>query len=132
MNIKTWKERQPKEQTGGFIDRLQEVMQAEIDELRAENADLKTLQGLLAIAIGNDQLGPEQLYRLVCYWQTAIVASRAQPVQPVQPAPLSDRHTAELKALSMLLRNMEGPVTLSAKKIAIADAIDAAIKGEPK
>lgn len=52
----------------------------------------------------------------------------AAPVQPVQPAPLSDRHAAELKALSMLLRNMEGPVTLSVKKIAIAEAIEAAVR----
>lgn len=35
MNIKTWQERQPKEQNDAYIDRLQEVMQAEIDELRA-------------------------------------------------------------------------------------------------
>lgn len=48
--------------------------------------------------------------------------------QRVQPDPLSDRHAAELKALSMLLRNMEGPVTLSAKKIAIAEAIEAAVR----
>ena len=53
---------------------------------------------------------------------------RALYAAPVQPAPLSDRHTAELKALAMLLRNMVS-VTISAKKIAIADAIDAAIKG---
>ena len=55
-------------------------------------------------------------------WQAAIRA------QTVQPDPLSDRHAAELKALSMLLRNMEGPVTLSAKKIAIAEAIEAAVR----
>ena len=44
MNIKPWTDRTPAGQYLAGIDRLQEVMQAEIDELRAELASTEALQ----------------------------------------------------------------------------------------
>lgn len=41
MSIKTWKEREPADYKLEYVDRLQGVMQAEIDELRASLAALK-------------------------------------------------------------------------------------------
>lgn len=46
------------------------------------------------------------------------------PLQRVYPAS-DEHHVAELKAVSLMLRKSDSPVTFNQKKIAIADAIDA-------
>ena len=65
------------------------------------------------------------------YWDTrrcdtekALRAALDAPVEAPTPQNL-ELHIAQLKATSIILRNSNEPVTFSAKKIAIADAIDA-------
>ena len=63
------------------------------------------------------------------YWDFKAVLPDLQaafdaPVEAPTPQNL-ELHIAQLKATSIILRNSNEPVTFSAKKIAIADAIDA-------